>query len=127
MGEKAMLPLRVDERPYDLPSVVDSRHLSGQHAWNLNGRKLPLRQQKSAFGGAFGDTDNLTGVVDAPSDRGSHAGHVNRDQAPPSEKKAMEYATVLGVDTDDVTVIVDALRRRTVPAKWLVVDRLQRG
>ena len=105
-----MLPMSVNEGPYDLSPVIDSRRLSGRCPRNVDSDELAVGEKKSALGGAFGDTDNLTSVVDAPSDRGSHAGHVNRDQAPPGEKKAMEYATVLSVDTDDVAVIVDALR-----------------
>src|SRR5713226_9159506 len=105
-----MLPMRVTEGPYDLSPVVDSRRLSGQCPRNVNSHESALGEKKSVLTGASGDTDNLTGVVDVQSICAGRTRHINGNKAPLSEKKAMECAPVLGVETDDVAVIVDPKR-----------------
>ena len=61
-----MLPMSVNEGPYDLSPVIDFRRLSGRCPRNVDSDELAVGEKKSALGGAFGDTDNLTSVVDAP-------------------------------------------------------------
>src|SRR4030095_682426 len=112
-----MLSMRITEGPNDLTPVVDSCRLSGPSTWNVNSHEPPAGEQKSVLTGASGDTDNLTGVVNALGVRAGSPRRINGDKTAPGEKKAVKCGSVIGERTDNVAVIADA-KRRSHASAW---------